>query len=211
MKNDIEILEQEVKNILSKLLECIKSDDNLVRADSIEILKQFFTTEIQDALLLSLNDKDELVQVTAIEALVVIKNKDYIPNIRCKLNSKSWLVRAYAAEALGDFLDIDSKSHLIKKLKSAYEEELPRIYYALIKFGEMEYLTLLYECLNDENYRVRIATSNLLYYLVDKENINFIIKKLNSRLLIEKERSVISTIKDTLSSLESFSFSSSNC
>jgi len=195
MKNNIEVLEEKAKSILDKLLEYTKSDDNLVRVDTIEVLKIFFSAEVQDVLLLSLNDKDELVQVSAIEALVAIKNKDYIPYIKDKLNSKSWLVRAYAAEALGDYLDISSTSLLIEKISSAYEEEIPRIYYALIKFGEIKYLSLLYECLNHNNYRIRIATSNLLYYLANSNNIDEIEKKLRSRLNIENEKSVIFAIK----------------
>jgi len=207
MNYDIEKIKEEADKLIKKLLYCMESNDSLIRADSIEILESFFYPSVQHKLIKSLDDINEIVQINAIEALTSLGNKNYIDLIRDKLNSKSWLVRAYAIESLGNFYDIESKQILLEKIPNAYEEELPRLYFALIKLGEESFYTPLFHCLNHKNYRIRIASSNMLYYLVNKNNKSNVLQHIKNQILIEDKESVISALNGTINDINNLTFS----
>lgn len=189
------------------LLECLnknlKSEDNLQRADTVEQVEDLLNNILEKILKLS-NDRDELVQVSSLEVMdniILFCNK--LPfYLKTLLNSKSWLVRAYAIEALGDLNDVSSKKILQNMLSMADEEELSRLYYALIKMGDKEYFNQLYDLLNSDFYRVKIATATLLEKLISDNTRQEITEKIKNRLAIEKEKSVIDRLTSILSDNE---------
>ena len=204
MACDTQKLELETENLLNKLKDCLKSEETLDRVDALEILGQFFQEDIQNIFLEALDDNDELIQIVALETLTNMDNKKFLPEIKRKLNSDSWLIRAYAIEAIGRYYDIESKDTLQNMISNADEEEKPRLYYSLIKLDEKSYYKNLYEALNHSFYRVRIATSNLLYDLCDESNKNEILKNLEDRLSIETEKSVIETFQNIIKDIKTY-------
>ncbi len=187
-------------------LEQISHNNNYeIKIEVCNILNDYFITyfdKYEKILLNLLNDKDELVRIEAIEVLGAIGNVKYAKNLLILLKDKSWLVRASVFEALGDIKAIE----YIQKLKSLLStinnnEEKVRVYYALYKLSsKKKYLTLLLDLLNDNNYRVRCSTANLLYYLVNKKNKKRILKNLNKvlkkEITIAGKSSIAGSIKD---------------
>jgi len=201
MKHDIEKLKKIKNEYLSYLNIALKSNDNLIRVDALEL-----TADLLDSLIKkmadSLKDKDELVQISIIEAInqALLSIIDLKPKIRELLYSSRWLVRAYAAEILGDLKDTSSKNILKGMLENATVEEKIRIYYALYKMEEETYLGKLFNCLDHEYYRVRMASAALLEKLINTHNKDKIFKQLKSRLLKEEEPIVANRLKDIIES-----------
>ncbi len=190
---------ESVEDFLTYTKNICKSNDNLERVDSVELFTDVITSTVS-IIGECLNDEDELVQVSAIEALMEFSGfiNKFKLILRKKLSSESWLVRAYAIEALGDMQDTSIKSILHEKINDAYEEELPRIYYALVKLGDNEYLNRLFELLNHDYYRVRIATANLLDQLRNNQTNYHIIEQIKKRFDFEQEQSVKFVLNDIL-------------
>ena len=161
---------QECENIINN---CLNKGD-LEAVGTIEILIDF-KENIENKLLLMLdNCNDELIVTSIIEYFnnnCVCREK-FIDLMIEKLNSNSWLVRAYIIEFMGDIEYKKLKNSIKKMLPNVYIEELPRIYYALIRFGEEKYIDKMINLLDHECYRVRIATANLLAKIAEK-NSNF--------------------------------------
>jgi HEAT repeat protein len=201
---DTRKLEAETENLLKRLKGCLKSEETLERIDALEILGQFFQEENQSIFLDALDENDELIQIVALETLTNMDNKKFLPEIKRKLNSDSWLIRAYAIEAIGKYYDIESKDTLENMISNADEEEKPRLYYSLIKLDEKSYYKNLYAALNHSFYRVRIATSNLLYDLCDELNKREILKSLEDRLSIETEKSVLDTLQGIIQDIKTY-------
>ncbi|MEA3491730.1 MAG: HEAT repeat domain-containing protein [Campylobacterota bacterium] len=200
---EIDNIENKIKSFKNKLINYTNDKDYSTRSKAIEVLSLFYDANIDNVILNGLEDKDSLVRVSALEAIMLPQNIDNVLNkIAKRLNDKSWLVRAYAIEALAD--NNAKKYHpKIKKLmkKNKNNEVLVRIYYALVKFGEKKYFKKLIKMLRHKNYRVRCATSSMLYYLANKNNYNLIIKSLNKALKKEKTNAAKSCLDGTIKDL----------
>lgn len=205
MKNNKKIknllkIKSKIQKFKNKLIIYSNDKDYSIRLDAIAILSLFYDGDIDRAILNALKDKEELVRVSALEAILLPKNNEKVFDTIAKyLNDKSWLVQAYAINALAD--NNAKKYHL--KIKSFLnntqnDEVLVRVYYALVKFGEKKYLKRLIKMLKHDNYRVRCAVANLLYYLENKKNHELIIKKLEKALKLEKTKAAKSCIQGAL-------------
>lgn len=190
--------------IKNRLIKLANDKDSLIRAEAIEILADFYDGDIDRQILKALNDKNNLVKINALDAIKLPNNTSVVlEKISLFLKSCNWLIKAYAIEALGRNHALQYKKDIENILKKTQNDELKvRIYYALIEFGEMQYLDKLLKLLNNDFYRVRIATSNILYYLADKNNVIDILGHLNKRLNIELEHSVKETLKETIKDIE---------
>lgn len=202
MECSIENLKNKQSDLLLCLEENLKSEDNLQRVDTIEQVRDILDILLKKVIQ-ALDDKDELVQVSSLEVIddIIVMHVTLSSYLKTMLSSKSWLVRSYSIEALGDLSDISSKSLLENMLIIAHEEELPRLYYALIKMRDRQYLNKLYDLLHHDYYRIRIVTATLLEKLADKENKQIIIKKINNQLKREKEKSVINRLESILTDI----------
>lgn len=191
--------------IKNRLIKLANDKDSLIRAEAIEILADFYDGDIDRQILKALNDKNNLVKINALDAIRLPNNTSVVlEKISLFLKSRNWLIKAYTIEALGRNHALQYKKDIENILKKTQNDELKvRIYYALIEFGEMQYLDKLLKLLNNDFYRVRIATSNILYYLVDKNNVIGILEHLNKRFDIELEHSVKETLKGTIKDIES--------
>ncbi len=203
---ELEIIEFEIEQQLQKLYSLKNHKDNEVRLSVCSLLGNFFLKYINDnekVLLNYLNDADELVQVESLEILGAFGDARYAENIVKLFNNKSWLVRASAYEAIADIGEIKYLKNIKKRLNSVQNmEEKIRLYYSLVKLGEQKYMKELLLSLKDENYRVRCATSNLLFFLFNDNNKKEILKTLRNALKIEKTVAVKSCISDVLKDLE---------
>ncbi|EFK94950.1 conserved hypothetical protein [sediment metagenome] len=190
--------------IKNRLIKLANDKDSLIRAEAIEILADFYDGDIDRQILKALNDKNNLVKINALDAIKLPNNTSVVlEKISLFLKSRNWLIKAYAIEALGRNHALQYKKDIENILKKTQNDELKvRIYYALIEFGEMQYLDKLLKLLNNDFYRVRIATSNILYYLVDKNNVIGILEHLNKRFDIELEHSVKETLRGTIKDIE---------
>ena len=197
---DNEILKSKLQENLNIINNCLEKGE-LDTVDTIEILIDF-KENIENKFLLMLdNCNDELIVTSIIEYFnnnCVCREK-FIDLMIEKLNSNSWLVRAYIVEFMGDIEYKKLKNSIKKMLPNVYIEELPRIYYALIRFGEEEYIDKMINLLDHECYRVRIATANLLAKIAEK-NSKFKVKIIKELLKHknDKTRSVRETIINIL-------------
>jgi len=191
-------MEQTIINTIKEIKKLCDYQDNLEKVDMLEKINEMIDETILEIIKCSKED-DELVQVAAIEALRTIANYDIKTILRNKLSSNSWLVRSYAIEALGDIQDIQAKKLIFDRLENnPHEEEIPRIYYALVKMGSQDYLEKLINLLNHEYYRIRIAAANLLEQLMDEQNSNEIISYIRKRYNQENEHSVKMVLRDII-------------
>jgi len=191
----IQKLEITIESIKDELIHYCGDKDSMVRNDALELLILFCSDDVTEQLLKSLDDTDEIVKATALEELGYRKDKKYAKKVFKSLNDESWLVRAYAYEALGNMNAVEYISQIENNLVNINNsEELVRVYYALIKLGEEKYFSSLLELLNNDNYRVRCAVANLLYYLSTNENKKNILESLNKAL----EREITVAGKDSI-------------
>jgi HEAT repeat protein len=196
----IRILNKKLNIIKIQLLKYADDREKLVRSDALDVLSNFYDAKIDETILNKLDDKEYLVKISALEAIILPQNNNKVFNKIAKLlDDKNWLVRAYAIEALADNNAKKYHSKIQTILKYNQNDELlVRIYYGLIKFGEEKYLKKLIKMLKHDNYRVRCAVANALYYLDDIKNHKLIIKKLQKALKKETTKAAKSCISGTI-------------
>ena len=195
---DLDNIGKEFNILLTKLLEYTKDKNHSIRYDAIELIPHY--SMVLDVLIDALNDKNSLVRVQALTNIGKLPSMDMIIcNVAKLLKDRNSLVKAYAIEVLGDNNAVQYKQEIEAMLKKTKNDEIKiRIYYTLIKFGDIQYINHLFEFLNNDFYRVRIATANTLCYLVNKENKQVILDKLQQRLTSENEYAVRETLKTTI-------------
>jgi len=150
------------------LEELVRSSSSEVRMRALEGLADWDRSRLIGETQKAIHDRNELVRVTAMEIAARHRLTELQAEVcRAFTNDKSWLARAAAAIALGDMEVLEAKDALEASIDEANEEERVRIYYALTKLGNDEYLSPFLEGLFHEHYRVRCATANLLPTLVN--------------------------------------------
>ena len=207
MKKELVIQDivKNIKNIKNKLISFSEDKNPLVRSEAIKAMGLFYDGDIDNAILRGLKDKDELVRIEALDNIILPQNINKVfKKIAKLLKDKDPLVRAYAIDALAYNNAIMYKNKIKNLLhqKNINDELKVSIYFALVKFGDKKYLKKLFKLLNNENYKVRCATVNLLYFLANKKNNYKFIKKLKKVLKKEKTKAVRSCIKNTIKDLK---------
>jgi len=203
----IEHIQNMREQYLSARLEILSYTDDKssqVAIDAIEALPYLYDKDIENIILNKLKNKNSLMRISALDAIYLPNDQEKIWNqIGELIKNKNWLVKAYAIELLGRYKITKYQHEINKLLKKTQNDELKiRIYYALIEFGHHEYLSSLFELLNHDYYRVRMATANTLYCLVNSENKGEFLDKINDRIKIENEKIVKQSLKNTLDDIE---------
>jgi HEAT repeat protein len=189
----------EIERYLSKIETCLQSKVELDAVDAIESLIDFQDKAKKVLIELLKKFNDELVVSSIID---YFSGKCYcddtlIESVIGKLESKSWLIRAYAIEFLGDIKYKKIKNDIEGMISSADIEEIPRIYYTLVRFGDEKYMNKLIEMLDNDYYRVRIATAYLLEsFLKHPDYESKIIKALT-----EHENDPVTSVKEAVASI----------
>ncbi len=176
------------------------------------------------------SEKTEL-RIAAAKALGKLREKSVVKALVSRLEvDDSWRVRKAAVEALGSLGDKSAMESLLKRLEDEDQEVHYAATKALGILGAKSALTSLVNQLVDEDLGVRIATIEALGALKDRSVMEVLVEQLESnnprirlaavnalgalkdrsvvsslvnRLKVEKERSVLITIAETLSSLGS--------
>jgi len=191
-----------------KLIQFARDKDEEVRYKAIEKLYPFSSSpNTRDLLLERLSDQDELVKVAALEILEEWGDPFAVEQIKICLNDSEWLVRGSAALAFARIEGQRAGPTLIEKLEATDNtEEKVRLLASLYISGSLEYLYDLIELLNDESYRVRCATANILVLcLTYNYSFEFCKKSLNvlkKTLEKEKTEAARSSIKNAINEIE---------
>jgi HEAT repeat protein len=148
-----------------------------------------------------LEDPDVLVRVEAAESLATIGDPKALPALWRAIDDRSPLVRSYVAGAIGSFGragDIPKLEQLLKKERS--DTVKVGIYQALYELGRKDMLLSLISLLMESNdYRVRIATANILAEVVlDKSNVAMVLDALRRALKREETVAGRSSIRSSL-------------
>jgi HEAT repeat protein len=198
---EIERLKNKIEKIKNRLLYYATYRDSIVRMEAMQALGIFYDGRIDDALLQGLKDIDELVRINALDNIILPKNPDKVfKKIAKLLQDESQLVQSYAIDALAYNNAKTYKKNIQKllKRKNINDELKVSIYYALVKFGKKKYFKKLLDMLKHSNYRIRCATANLIYFIVDKYNCKKILKKLEKAYYKDNTRAAKSCIKQTI-------------
>ena len=194
---------------LQKLQVFAEYSDAEVRVDAIEALSEYGNDKDIAKLLIShlKKDEDELVRTSCAEILGSYPDKEVSGYLVEALDDESDLVIAAAALSLAEISDVNviPDVNVIGKLESKLEKASPwlsvSLHIGLYFLGEKNSLELLLKFLNNDDYRVRCATANLLKYYSKPEDVTKIINILKSRLQIEQTRAVLSSIKSAIEDL----------
>jgi len=176
--------------------------DEEVRLRALETFFHLRTPESETCVRNALSDEDDLVRTTALEILAHWKDEKERGKILELFDDASDIVRMAAIVAVGDIGILEAKERLLQMTITCGDEERIRICYALVKLGMPEFFRNLCDGLNDDFYRVRCATANLLVELTDSRNKAVILRKLQEALSRETTVAAASTMKAAIKDIE---------
>ncbi|XPV68798.1 MAG: hypothetical protein ACNI25_16050 [Halarcobacter sp.] len=186
-----------------KLIKFTSSNEILIRADSIDAITSLMSFNIERLIKESLRKGDDLTKISIIELVSASKNKAYLKYILHLLEDEDTLVRAYVYESIGNLKAKKYLPLLLKKLKkkNTTNTEKLRILYSLLRFKKKVYFNDFISFLECDEYQVRSATANLLYFLVDNKNKQKVLTILKRALKNEKTIATQSTLKSVIRDL----------
>jgi HEAT repeat protein len=198
--NEIESIENQISDLLERILE-LSSDINWeVRYRAIEVIQQSNIIDTIKVVRKGLFDQNEIVRVSCLEFLGEIQDELSVKNIVTLLNDESYLVRGAAAISLAEIGSSCVIDKLLSRLLIEDDDEVKvPIYFSLYHLGQEVYLEKLLNGLNNEYYRVRCATANLLVRIINDDNKSTILKALSSALEKEDSSAASSSIKNAMS------------
>lgn len=187
---------------LTRLLELAMDSDSEVRYRALESFDLIGFPEVFCKVRDGLNDPDTLVRTTALEILGQVRDEKSLKAIEFSLEDESSLVRGAAALALGQF-GLDDVCDILKRrlLVEDDDEVIVPIQAALYTLGQESYLENLLDGLDNDYYRVRCATANLLASIANTRNKDKILNALNFALEKEETAAAASSLKSTISSI----------
>lgn len=192
-----------VQNI-SRLLELSYDNDDEVRYRAIEAFEYFRPTdEIINRARQGLGDEDELVRSTCIELLGDWQDSDSTENLYLALSDQSEIVRSATITSLGKIARKDTIWILKEKFPNWRGVEKASAAMALYTLGESNYLEELLSLLDDDDYRTRCATANLISGFISEKDKAKAIIKMKQALLKENTQAATSSFKEAIKLLES--------
>lgn len=197
---EIESITNQTSNLLERVLELSQDVDREVRYRAIEFIQQSGILDTLKTVRQYLCDSDELIRVICLEILGEVQDERSVKDIDSLLDDESFLVRGAAAISLGEIGISSSIDKLLSRLSVEDDDEVKiPIYSALYSLGQDAYLEKLLDGLNNEYYRVRCATANLLTDITNNHNKAKIIEALSIALQKEETVAASSSIKNALS------------
>lgn len=151
-------------------------------------------------LLKRMKDPNELVRIEVADSLGAIGDKSALPVLWRAIHDRSPLVRGYVAGAIGELGTKRDIPRLMKELKKE-KNNRPRLGYfqSLYLLGEHRVLPDILRFLQRGDYRLRCAAANTLCdFVVDKKNVDIILKAFRSALKTEQNSAVRSTFRKCL-------------
>ena len=207
------LMESEITDEGLELLEKYSHDRNKdIRYRAAEALALTGSPKAESILLRLLDDKDNMVRVNACDSLGMSGTQRAIEPLKKHVGSTACnLERGYAVSSLADIaVAIGTEGEMTAFLETSLETEQDvwvrnHYYRSLYPLGKGEYLQLLLDSLDDENYQNRCEVVNLLSDIADDSNVETICVALKERLSKEEPDSiaVITTIEKTLNLLGS--------
>jgi len=196
---EIEAITNQTSDLLNRILELSQDADWEVRYQSIECIQQSGVLDSLKRVRQGLYDSKELVRVVCLEVLGEVQDERSVKDIKSLLNDASPLVRGAAALSLGKIGIGESIDDLLSRLQVEDDDEVKiPIYAALYTLGQDDYLENLLEGLNNEYYRVRCASANLLTDIANEHNNVKIVEALSLAFQREKTVAASSSIKNAL-------------
>ncbi|WP_044641973.1 HEAT repeat domain-containing protein [Risungbinella massiliensis] len=196
-------LPEVAKKALMNIFHTIERGDYSPNSIVIEKLEDYWDEEVEAFLLDNIQDPDEMVRVAICELLGRGESQAGIGALRMLLQDEEWLVRGYAAQALGDIGNQEQKTFLQQCLQSEESDWVQvNLYEALCQLGERQYYTSLLDLLDSPSYHTRIICTSALVELVEKQDVELILKRFRQRLLIEDAYSVECHLQDKIAYLE---------
>lgn len=187
---------------LARLLELAMDSDHEVRYRALESFDLIGFSEVFCKVRDGLTDPDELVRTTALEMLGQVRDENSLKSIELSLEDESALVRGAAALALGQIGRNEACDILKSKLLVEDDDEvIVPIYAALYTLGQECYLENLIEGLDNDYYRVRCSTANLLPSIANARNKDKILDALNLALKREETVAASSSLESAISSI----------
>lgn len=173
-----------------------KDRDPYVRMDVASLLGKLQNNNSKKLLLILATDKNVWVRMEAYEQLAVFVFLDVEKFLRrAIMRDRNQLSCSYAIMAwvnVANELCDDNKKNLkfiaeLKKIPKIYKSEycLLECYYAMYLWGKKKVIMNILNFFSSKNYHVRYAALHILYEIVDEENQDLIIKKLEEALFIE--------------------------
>jgi HEAT repeat protein len=199
---EIESATHQLTEIFTRLLELSMDSDAEIRFRAIESFDLIGFSEVFNKIREGLTDPDELVRTTALEILGQVKDEKSLKAIEHSLEDESSLVRGSAALALGQ-IGRNEVSDLLKcrLLVEDDDEVIVPIQAALYALGQECYLDNLFEGLDNDYYRVRCSTANILASIANSRNKDRILNALNSALEKEQTVAASSSLKSAIASI----------
>lgn len=200
---EIESATHQLTDKFTRLLELSMDSDSEVRYRAIECFDLIGFSEVFGKVRDGLTDPDELVRTTALEILGQVRDEKSLKEIERLLEDESSLVRSAAALALGQIGRNEACDILkCRLLVEGDDEVIVPIQAALYTLGQECYLENLFEGLDNDYYRVRCSTANLLASIANARNKDKILDVLNFALEREKTVAASSSLKSAIAEIQ---------
>jgi HEAT repeat protein len=195
----------------ARVREFAQSRDPQARVLVAEGLAWFPGDESQAVLTGLLQDEEELVRTNACDSLFFSNSREVAETLQAMAaGDGSALVRGYAVLSLADIAcnrGIEAEKREVAQFLIALLGETGdpwmrvQFYSALCGLGNREYFNPLLECVNDDDYHVRIAAARSIEDLAEQTDRQKGKRVLEARLAREDVYSVQCTLADVLKTL----------
>ncbi len=139
-----------------------RSDDDVVRRKSADILGQMGNPQGVEPLTVLLNDRERFVRRRAALALSLIGDERAVPPLISALHDPEKKVRTRSAEALGKIKNLRAVEPLIKSLSDESSTVRRLSIIALGEIGDIRAVDPITKCLKDPSKQVRTVAKEIL-------------------------------------------------
>lgn len=189
---------------IEKIQYLLKSEDILIRCDTVEGLAEHITNpKILNILINMINDKNYLVRCEVCDALFNSEEEIVLEKLLLRLKKeKKSLVRMHIVSAVCNMVRKNKNNdRYINTLKILFNKEKSKrviIAYLVLFYStskDKKYLNKALSYINDGDYHIRCNVINLINDVLDVGNTDIIVKAYNNRLKREKAFCVTDSIK----------------